>query len=306
MTDTWPDIDAIIATRDRHELLLKTLSAIEHQDYPGRIRTLVVYDNCPPRNEIEREGSARPIQVTTNRRSPGLPGSRNTGLIASDSPIVAFCDDDDCWLPQKAKKQVSLLEQSDAIGSVTGIRIKYGDKTIDRVPDLEFIDRDAILGSRLTGAHPSSYMFRRQPLLSEVGLVDEDIPFGYGEDYDLLIRAATAGRIAVLREAAVDVLWHKGGSYFSRRWEAMDAGIDYLVSKHPALISSRGAAGWLYGQRAFAKAAGGRRRDALQMAIRSARRDPTQARAYLATAVAVGLLRPAWVVDQLNARGRGI
>lgn len=306
MTTSSPDIDVIVATRDRHELLLATLGAIERQDYPGLIRTLVVYDNYPPRPEIERESSSRPVKVTSNDRSAGLPGSRNTGIILAGAPIIAFCDDDDAWLPFKARTQVDLMSEHDALGSVTGIRIVYGDTTIDRVPELSMIDPESILRSRLTGAHPSSYMFDRKQMLEQVGLVDEEIPFGYGEDYDLLIRASRVGPIPVLREAAVEVLWHKGGSYFSRRWDAMDAGIEFLMSKHPGLSNSGRTAGWLYGQRAFAQASGGHRRRAVSTAMRSIRRDIRQPRAYLAIGIAAGVLSPRWIVDQLNARGRGI
>ncbi|MBK7822190.1 MAG: glycosyltransferase family 2 protein [Tessaracoccus sp.] len=306
MTRTYPDIDVVIATRDRHELLLATLAAIESQNYPGQIRTFVVYDNFPMRRDLERQSGPRPVTVIENVRTPGLPGSRNTGLTLSTAPIVGFCDDDDMWLPTKVRQQVDLLLQNNALGCVAGIRILYGDSKIERVPPVDRIDSDSILTSRLTGAHPSSYLFRRELLLDQVGLVDEEIPYGYGEDYDLLIRAASAGTIVVLQEPAVEVLWHKGGSYFSRRWEAMDAGIAYLMSKHPDLSRSRKAAGWLYGQRAFAQASAGERRAAVSTAVMSIRHDPRQLRGYLAVAVAAGLLRPKWVVDQLNARGRGI
>ena len=303
---TYPDLDVIIATRDRYELLLATLAGIESQDYPGKIRTFVVYDNFEPRSDVRLDSARRPVVVTTNVRTPGLPGSRNSGLRLATAPFVAFCDDDDVWLPTKARKQVDLILAGDALGCVTGIRIMYGDTSIERVPNLAQISSDAILGSRLTGAHPSSYLFRREPLLADVGLVDEQIPYGYGEDYDLLIRAAACGKVLVLQEPAVEVLWHKGGSYFSRRWEAMDAGIEYLTTKHPRLVTSRRTAGWLYGQRAFAKAAGGHRRAAVATAAKSIRLDPRQPRGYLALGVASRLLRPQWVVDQLNARGRGI
>lgn len=302
----YPEIDVIVATRDRHELLLATLAGIESQDYPGTIRTILVYDNYPVRADLARHDSNRPIVVTSNSRSPGLAGSRNTGLQLSGSPIVAFCDDDDIWRPSKASDQVKLMSESNALGSVTGIQISYGDDSIERIPALPEIDSESILGSRLTGAHPSSYMFYREPLLSRVGLVDEEIPFGYGEDYDLLIRAVAAGRVMVVQKADVDVLWHKGGSYFSRRWEAMDAGIEYLTTKHPGLVATKRTAGWLNGQRAFAQASHGRRRESLSTAWSAFRLDPRQPRAYLAVGVALGVLKPKWVVDQLNARGRGI
>ena len=46
-----------------------------------------------------------------NTSTPGLAGARNTGILASTTPIVAFLDDDDEWLSEKLSRQIALLEQ---------------------------------------------------------------------------------------------------------------------------------------------------------------------------------------------------
>ena len=71
----------------------------------------------------------------TNERTPGLAGGRNTGILAGTAPLVAFCDDDDEWLPTKVEKQVEALTADPAaITAVTGIIVLYADSAVPRVP----------------------------------------------------------------------------------------------------------------------------------------------------------------------------
>ncbi|GAA1120097.1 glycosyltransferase family A protein [Arthrobacter flavus] len=300
-------VDVIIATRDRHELLLQTIDSILGQDYPGMVRITVVYDRSTERADLARTSTSRPIRVMSNRRTPGLPGSRNTGLLAATAPLVAFCDDDDLWRGDKLQRQISALRDQDATGCVSGIDVHYGERCSTRIPAVVSVTEDGLSGSRLTGAHPSTFLFQREHLLANVGLVDEELPYGYGEDYDLLLRAAQQGRIAVLPEVTVDVLWHPKGSYFSQQWQAMSDGVGYLMNKHPSIRANRRGAAWMEGQRAFALAAlGNQRAAARRMAATSLSHSVLEPRAYLALAMTLNLVKPETILRTLNARGRGI
>lgn len=303
----YPRVSVVIATQDRAQLLRHALDGVIAQDYLGPIDIHVVYDNFTPDHSLATQSGQRNIYVHSNTRSPGLAGARNTGILASHGNYVAFCDDDDRYKPAKISKQIELIQEVSAQGCVSGIEIHYGDKLINRVPETRMIDARRIKRDRMTGAHPSSYLFERDFLTNSLQLVDEQIPFGYGEDYDLLIRAAEAGNIAVLGEPAVEVLWHKGGSYFSRRWEAMDAGIHFLTLKHPGLLTSSRTASWLLGQRAFALSSlKGRRSEGMRIAAESIKLNWRQPRGYLALGVACRVLSSQWVVNRLNERGKGI
>lgn len=117
MSGYSPDVDVVVATRERPELLRSCIRAIFDSDYAGAIRVIVVYDQSEPdeglATEVElglREG--RSIHVTSNSRTPGLAGARNTGLLTADAELVAFCDDDDTWLPAKLARQVAALDVS--------------------------------------------------------------------------------------------------------------------------------------------------------------------------------------------------
>lgn len=303
-----PAVTAVIATRDRPELLAKAVAAVLDQDYPGEVEIVVVFDNVPVSTELvtePRERERRRVRAIANGRSAGLAGARNSGIEAATGELVAFCDDDDWWVPTKLSRQVSALQTADATMSVGGIRIHYGDVVRERCPPGGIVDLRDLAHSRLTGAHPSTFLLRRADLLGSLGLIDEAIPYGYGEDYDLLLRAARVGRVAVVADVLAEVLWHHG-SYFSRRWEAMVDGLGYLLVKHPEIAADRRGVAWIQGQRAFALAASGRRGEAARTALTSMRSNPREPRGPLAMLVATGVLTADQVLRALNARGHGI
>ena len=143
---------------------------------------------------LVRAGTRRQVRVMSNLRTPGLAGSQNIGLLAAEAPLVAFCDDDDAWRPEKLLRQTQTMAAQNATACVAAIEVHYGDKRLVRNPGMHQITPDQLSGSRLTVAHPSTYLLLREHLLDQVGLVDEDLPYGYGEDYDLLLRSAQRGK----------------------------------------------------------------------------------------------------------------
>src|SRR5947209_17887719 len=90
----WPSVGVVIPTRDRPQLLRKAIEGVLAQDYPGPLRTVVVYDQSAAEYELARDGE-RPLTVLANWRTPGLAGARNSGIMALDTDLVAFRDDDD-------------------------------------------------------------------------------------------------------------------------------------------------------------------------------------------------------------------
>ncbi|MDN4161712.1 glycosyltransferase family A protein [Nocardioides abyssi] len=298
-----PAVDVVIATHDRPELVRTAIDAVMAQDYPGVLRCLVVHDRCEPDPTLVREGRRRRVEVLTNTRTPGLAGSRNTGILAGDGDLVAFCDDDDVWFEDKVSRQVDLLERSGAATSVTGIVVDYQDRRTTRIPHPEEMTVRALARHRVMAAHPSTVMVRRTALEGPIGLVDEELPGSYAEDYDWILRAAAVGDVAVVEMGLVLVRW--GASQFARQWSVIVAAIDHLLSKHAAFGEDPRALGRLQGQRAFALAAS-RDPGALAAAAHAVRTWPWERRSYLAGAVALHLLSADRVLDLANRRGRGI
>ncbi|WP_420811702.1 glycosyltransferase family 2 protein [Micromonospora endophytica] len=323
----YPSVSVVVPTRDDRPVSLSAaIRAAVTQDYPGQIEVLVVYDQCTPgRTPLPGLGGApavagapgpagvpaptgpdRSVRVLTNTRTPGLAGARNSGTLAATGELIAFCDDDDEWLPGKLRAQVDALTASGAAFVSCGIRVSYDGHTVERVLDRDSINLVDLLRDRMTELHPSTFLVHRATALRDgFGLVDEEIPGGYAEDYDFLLRAARAAPLANLRTAYVLVRWHQR-SYFARRWDTIAAALQWLLARHPEFATQPTGHARVAGQIAFARAAGGDRRDALRWARRTIRGNPRERRAYLALAVAGGMVRPDTVLRALHRRGRGI
>ncbi len=300
-----PDLTVIIATRDRPALLRAAIAAVEAQRYSGVIETVVVFDQSEVDHTVERAGGHRPVRATFNGRTPGLPGARNTGAAAASAPVLAFCDDDDEWLPTKATQQLALLASKPQIDVVaTGVAIEYGDRAVNRVPPPE-ITFDDLLRRRMMEAHPSSVMVRREAFFDRIGLVDEEIPGGYAEDYEWLLRAARDRPVGAVPHPLVRVRWGQG-SYFVGRWQEIDRALAYLLAKYPEFGQHPRGLARVLGQRAFASAAVGQREQAWRLIRRTLEAHWREPRAYLSVLVAAGLIRPDQVLRVLHRLGRGI
>jgi glycosyltransferase involved in cell wall biosynthesis len=243
------------------------------------------------------------VRVMGNtERKPGLAGARNTGILASEGEYVAFCDDDDIWLPAKLAKQVAGI--GTALTSATGIVIDYGGHRAERIPAKDTFKLENLVRNRIMEAHPSSVMVRRSAILDRIGLVDEELPGSYAEDFDFIIRALQAGPVAIVEEALVVVRW--GQSLFSRNWGTIVAAVDYLIDKHQVIRDDPKALARLYGRRGFANAASGEYREALQDAWQAIRRNPLEKRAYVTLLAASRIVPATKLLDMAHRRGRGI
>lgn len=303
---TPPAVTAVVPTKDRPDLLREAIDAITAQDYPGDVHCMVVYDGTRPDETVRRRGPGRTVDVTMNSGPPGLAGTRNTGVRLARTPLVAFCDDDDTWLPGKLTAQVEQLACApDAVVAGCGIRVEYADRAVlDRTLPAAPVELDELLRSRITALHSSSLLFRRDRLI-DIGLVNDEVPGGYGEDYELLLRAARVHPVVTVPEIHVVVRWHDA-SHFTWQWDTRAAALEWLLRAYPEFRRVPAGEARIAGQVAFAHAAGGRRRAALRWTGRALRRNPREARAYLALAVVSGALRPGTVLRQLHRRGRGI
>ncbi|MDT0302265.1 glycosyltransferase [Streptomonospora wellingtoniae] len=300
-----PEITAVVPTCDRPDLLRRTLEHIRCQDYPATVHTIVVFDGTEPDHSLASADGHRPVRVLANSAAPGLAGARNTGVLAAPTELVAFCDDDDVWLPGKLRAQAAVLCAEPGTELVCcGIRVRYDGSESDRLLQRSSVDFADLLRSRLTELHPSTFLLRRSALVEGCGGVDEQIPGGYGEDYELLLRLSRRAPIRTVAEPLVRVLWHRR-SHFGGRWQTISAALRWLLAAYPEFrLVPRGYAR-VAGQIAFAEAAAGRRGAAVEWAAAALRAHWGEPRAYLAAAVACGASAGA-VLRILHRRGRGV
>ena len=314
-TGTHPSVTAVVCTRERPVLVRRAVRSILAQDYVGRLDVVLVVDDGSTQEQaiaayadlVEAVDSSptRGLRVEVNRGRSGLAAARNVGIRVAEGHFLAFCDDDDEWLPGKVTAQVQAFHAyPEAAVVATGITIVTHEGSCTRIPPQRTTHRD-LLRSRVAELHPSSFMLARANLVGRIGLVDEGVPHSYGEDYELLLRCARVGPIIAVAKPLTIVHWDRL-SFFNARWDAVAGGLSYVLENFAEFDGDRVGRARIRGQVAFAHAAAGRRTEALRWARDAWRDDPRQPRSYGAAAVALGLARPERLLAHVNTRGKGL
>ncbi len=303
--NTTPAVTVVIPAHKRPEELRRAISAARAQEYSGDVDVVVVFDRAEPDLSLTQSGP-RPVRVLANARTPGLAGARNTGILAAAGELVAFCDDDDYWLPSKLATQVDQFRQHPSAILVTcAITVEYEGRSTPRLAGTDRVTHGMLTRSRMSMLHSSTLLFRRTALLGDLGLVNEEIPGSQNEDWDILLRSSQLHPIVHVDEPLVRVVWGRA-SYFSRRWDTKIASSIWMLKNHPGIRRDRRAAARLMGQIAFAQASSGTRRDAWRWIARAWRRDPFQWRAPLSLGVSLAPRSGEVVLSTLHRFGRGV
>jgi hypothetical protein len=153
--------------------------------------------------------------------------------------------------------------------------------------------------------HSSTLVVRRSAFLGRIGPVDEEIPGGFGEDYEWLLRASRLAPIVAVARPLVRVHWGDS-SFFEGRWRMMADGLTYLLQRYPEFETDPRGLARVTGQIAFALAGAGDRALARRWARRTLRTDWRERRAYLALLVSLGLVRPETIMRMAHSIGKGI
>lgn len=264
-----PLVSVVVPTRGRPELLRQTLATIVAQDYPGNMEILVSHDQEEPDPSLEELSKpGRTVRSVSNGGTPGLAGGRNFGIRETTGEIVASCDDDDLWYPAKIRKQVGRLQEDPELLAVgSGIRLLMGDRTVDWPGEYPVVTHDRLLVNRVKELHSSTMAMWRYSF-AKAGEYDEDLPHGYAEDYDWLLRASRVGKVGVVNEILADIR-KDVPSWFQGRARNTSAALEYLLAKHPDFVDHPSGHARILGQISYAKATGGERGTAARCAIKA-------------------------------------
>ncbi len=304
----WPSVGVVIPTRNRPELVRRAIAAVRAQRYAGEVRVVVVYDQAEP--DYSLASSETPtVLVLSNWRAPGLAGARNTGVLSLDTELVAFCDDDDAWSPDKLRRQVAaLMAEPDAEFATCAIEVEFEGQTTPRLAGRSRVTVDELARSRMAMLHSSTFLIRREALLPTgdgIGLVAEDAPGSQNEDWDLLLRAARRHPIVHLDEPLVRVLWGRT-SHYAYEYATKISSLRWMMQRHPEISGCRPGAARVYGQLACWSAASGNRNQAWSYTKEAVRANWKEPRAAIALAAMTGAVKVENVLTALHKRGRGI
>ena len=299
----WPSVGVVIPTRNRPGQLRQAIESVLTQDYQGNVQVVVVFDGTEPDGTLADGGR---VLVRANDRKPGLGGARNCGILATRSDLVAFCDDDDRWRPGKLQAQVAAIQASDGAEFCScGIAVQFEGSSRDRLAGTAEVTHQDLIRSRMVMVHSSTYLASRAALVDGIGLVNEDMPGGQNEDWDLALRASARRPIVNVDEPLVEVAWDSG-SHYETQWLTKAQSLLWMLEHHRGLVESRAGAARVYAQLAFAYACLGQRSESIRWMGKALRSNWLERRVPFAAAVAAGVVSGERVLRTLHARGRGI
>ncbi len=215
MTDeSAPRVAVILPTHNRAWCLAEAVESVLAQRF-GDFELIVVDDGSTDETPalLSRYGE----RVRTIRQEHrGVSAARNRGIAASRSPLVAFLDSDDLWLPEKLSRQVAFFEEhAEAVVCQTEeIWVRNGRRVNPRLRHRKPSGWIFEPSLELCLVSPSAVMARRE-LFADVGLFDETLPAC--EDYDLWLRVSLRHPVFLLPEPGVV---KRGGhaDQLSRTW----------------------------------------------------------------------------------------
>lgn len=283
-------VSVVIPTHGRPVEVDRAVRSVLAEGYPGPLEVLVVFDGEPARPLPEPDRPGVEVLGIGNSRSRGLAGARNTGIMRASHEFVAFLDDDDEWLTGRLVAQLELFRaHPDCVmvgGSIEAVNERG---TFVRTCPPVITHRD-LLRRRVTELHPCTYVLRTAALRGPLGLVDEDLPGSFAEDYDLAIRAAAIAPVRAVPQPVARINWI-GQSFFIAAWERNAAATEHLISKHD-FGSDPAALARLEGYIAYCLAAAGKRSESRVWARRALSRNFLEKRALLSLLLGVGPVTP--------------
>lgn len=187
-----PKVSVIVTTYNRANIVVETIDSILNQTF--RDFELIIVDNesTDDTEKVVKAYTDGRIRYFKNGNNGIIAVNRNYGINRARGDYIAFCDDDDLWMPDKLEKQVTELERDRRIGLICANGINFDDLgNHGKRFRARLTDRDFSFESLLRNNFVSSFTaVVRKAVLDELGMLDESRELVSVEDYELWLRIA--------------------------------------------------------------------------------------------------------------------
>jgi glycosyltransferase involved in cell wall biosynthesis len=205
-------VSVVIGTKDRRDLLHRTLSSVLTQSHVDLDVVVVDDGSSDGTTEYLRQHPDPRVRHVRHDHARGVAHARNTGLAAARGSLVAFTDDDDLWAPHKVGAQVAAMSsRPGAVWSfVTAVVVDTRLRPVgwQPAPPPEGLERRLLAVNDVPGG--ASGVVADIRVVRSVGAFDTR--FAHFADWDLWIRLAAAGPAAPVHEPLLAYLRHDGMS----------------------------------------------------------------------------------------------
>ncbi|MCX6291827.1 MAG: glycosyltransferase family 2 protein [Bacteroidetes bacterium] len=190
-----PKISIITPSFNQGKFLEETIVSVIGQDYPNLEYIVIDGGSTDQSVEIIRKYERR-LQYWTSEKDNGQSEAINKGLRMCTGDIITWLNSDDLFTPGALRRAADCFQKNPDAQLIHGRTILFGDIKKEITKGADDADLDVRYFSSIPFPQPSSFFTRK--VLSEQGLLDEQLH--YGMDFDYLIRIALNYRIAKTEE----------------------------------------------------------------------------------------------------------
>jgi len=196
-------VSVIVPVYNAADLVGETLDSIMAQDYPEW--ELIVVDDGSTDHSAEVVAPYLADQRVRFITKPngGVASARNLGVREARGELVAFCDSDDLWAPDKLTRQMELLSEPEVVLVYCGIELLMPDGSIKPMPELHHPEGrcfdELVVGNAVT----CSSVVAKKSVVMDAGMFDERRELMGLEDKHLWLRMALLGTIRAVPEPLV-------------------------------------------------------------------------------------------------------
>lgn len=237
-------VSVVIPLYNRRALIGDTVESALAQTHPD-VEVLVVDDGSTDgsADEVERHFGDR-VRVVRLARNQGRSTARNIGWALSRGSLVAFLDSDDLWAPEKLARQVPYFIDADVaivhcrVDKVDALGAPHREQSAELARAFAAAEARGYDYGGITETwcrmYTSAVVVRADALRTSGGF---DPRISNFEDWDVLWRIASQGRVVTLPDVLVHHRSHPGNTV--ARWVHDAEPWLHVCRKHLAELPSR-------------------------------------------------------------------
>jgi len=179
--------------------IIRCLNSVFNQTYEANYQIIVINDGSTD-NSLQlvqrylEENALNNVDIV-NKSNGGVSTARNSGLELATGDYIALLDSDDCWLPEKTKKQIEILEADQSISMIGCIFDQLRFSSNKLLTDITI--KNLIFKNYF---QPSTVILRKR-IINEVGYFN--INQRYAEEGNYFFRICFKNRCTLLNEKLI-------------------------------------------------------------------------------------------------------
>ena len=222
-----PLVSVITPTYNRATQLRECLANLSHQTYKN-FEVCIVNDGGESVAKLVEEFGTLKLRLFEFASNNGQVKCRNKALELARGELIAFCDDDDLFLPNHIYDLVKNMSHYDL--AYSDVEILAEDNKNSLIERLLFsFSYDAKLFARTNFIISSSAIYKRS-LHDMLGNFDEEARDYW--DWDWFLRVSRVGNIVHVPEVTVIYRFNLSGGNLSAHPETYVDHLEYLCRKH--------------------------------------------------------------------------